>query len=77
MTNFLLHVTIEKALILPSLKEVLTTVFHTADIIRKIPLSRSYVQRRIDEIVKNIQTNEALLSHVRFIKDREICEKEI
>ncbi|GFV47011.1 SCAN domain-containing protein 3 [Trichonephila clavipes] len=47
--------TIEEDLILPAVKEVITTVVHqpAADIIRKIPLSNSSVQRRIDEMAEN------------------------
>ncbi|CAG9786987.1 unnamed protein product [Diatraea saccharalis] len=49
--------TIGEDLILPAIKEVITTVLHkpAADIIRKIHLSNSSVQRRIDEMAKNIE----------------------
>ncbi|XP_039309107.1 protein ZBED8-like [Solenopsis invicta] len=49
--------TIGEELILPAIKEVITTVLHkpATDIIRKIPLSNSSVQRRIDEMAENIE----------------------
>ena len=49
--------TIGEDLILPAVKEVITTVLHkpAADIIRKKFLSNSSVQRRIDEMAKNIE----------------------
>ncbi|KAL4090872.1 hypothetical protein QTP88_025634 [Uroleucon formosanum] len=52
-------------LILPAIKEVITTVLHkpAADIIRKIPLSNSSVQRRIDEMAENIK--ESLCNHLK------------
>ncbi|KAL4132712.1 hypothetical protein QTP88_009821 [Uroleucon formosanum] len=57
--------TIGEDLILPAIKEVITTVLHkpAADIIRKIPLSNSSVQRRIDEMAENIE--ESLCNHLR------------
>ncbi|KFM62868.1 SCAN domain-containing protein 3, partial [Stegodyphus mimosarum] len=49
--------TIGEDLILPAVKEVITTVLHkpATDIIRKIPLSNNSVQRRIDEMAENIE----------------------
>lgn len=57
--------TIGEELILPAIKEVITTVLHkpAADIIRKIPLSNSSVQRRIDEMAENIE--ESLCNHLK------------
>ncbi|KAJ0184108.1 hypothetical protein K1T71_000531 [Dendrolimus kikuchii] len=52
-------------LILPAIKEVITTVLYTpaADIIRKIVLSNNSVQRRIDEMDENIEG--LLCNHLR------------
>lgn len=60
--------TIGEDLILPALKEVITTVLHkpAADIIRKIPLSNSSVQRRIDEMAENIE--ESLCNYLKTSK---------
>ncbi|KAL4142078.1 hypothetical protein QTP88_004606 [Uroleucon formosanum] len=57
--------TIGEDLILPTIKEVITTVLHklAADIIRKIPLSNSSVQRRIYEMAENIE--ESLCNHLK------------
>lgn len=57
--------TIGEELILPAIKEVITTVLHkpAADVIRKIPLSNSSVQRRIDEMAENIE--ESLCNHLK------------
>lgn len=57
--------TIGEDLILPAVKEVITTVLHkpAADIIRKIPLSNSSVQRRIDEMAENIE--KSLCNHLQ------------
>ncbi|KAF0713483.1 SCAN domain-containing protein 3-like, partial [Aphis craccivora] len=57
--------TIGEDLILPAIKEVITTVLHkpAADIVRKIPLSNSSVQRRIDEMAENIE--ESLCNHLK------------
>lgn len=57
--------TIGETLILPAIKEVITTVLHkpAADIIRKIPLSNNSVQRRIDEMAENIE--ESLCNHLK------------
>jgi hypothetical protein len=43
--------------ILPTVKEAITIVLHkpTEDIIRKIPLSNSSVQRRIDDMAENVE----------------------
>lgn len=60
--------TIGEELILPAIKEVITTVLHkpAVDIIRKIPLSNSSVQRRIDEMAENIE--ESLCSYLKTSK---------
>ncbi|GBP36287.1 SCAN domain-containing protein 3 [Eumeta japonica] len=60
--------TIGETLILPAIKEVIITVLHkpAADIIRKIPLSDSSVQRRIDEMAENIE--ESLCNHLKTSK---------
>ncbi|GBP24961.1 Protein ZBED8 [Eumeta japonica] len=60
--------TIGETLILPAIKEVITTVLHkpAADIIRKIPLSNSSVQGRIDEMAENIE--ESLCNHLKTSK---------
>ncbi|XP_015931074.1 SCAN domain-containing protein 3-like [Parasteatoda tepidariorum] len=60
--------TIGETLILPEITEVITTVFHkpAADIIRKMPLSHSSVQRRIDEIAENIE--KSLCKHLKTSK---------
>lgn len=60
--------TIGEDLILPAVKEVLTTVLHkpAADIIRKIPLSNNSVQRRIDEMAENIE--ESLCEYLKTCK---------
>ncbi|XP_026471713.1 SCAN domain-containing protein 3-like [Ctenocephalides felis] len=60
--------TIGESIILPAVKEVITTVLHkpAADIIRKIPLSNSSVQRRIDEMAENIE--ELLCNHLKSCK---------
>ncbi|CAK1593405.1 unnamed protein product [Parnassius mnemosyne] len=52
-----------ETLILPAIKEVITTVHHkpTADV--KIPLSNNSVQRRIDEMAENIE--ESLCNHLK------------
>lgn len=57
--------TIGEDLILPAVKEVITTVLHkpAEDIIRKMSLSNSSVQRRIDEMAKNIE--ESLCKHLQ------------
>lgn len=50
--------TIGEELILPAVKEVIKTVLHhktPSDIIRKIPLSNNSVQRRIDEMAKDVE----------------------
>ncbi|CAK1593401.1 unnamed protein product [Parnassius mnemosyne] len=54
-----------ETLILPAIKEVITTVLHkpTADVILKIPLSNNSVQRRIDEMAENIE--ESLCNHLK------------
>lgn len=51
-----------------SQSEVTTTVLHkpAADIIRKIPLSNSSVQRRIDEMAEHIE--ESLCNHLKTSK---------
>ncbi|GFR31133.1 SCAN domain-containing protein 3 [Trichonephila clavata] len=51
--------TIEKDLILPAVKEVITA----ADIIQKIPVSNSPVQRQIDEMAEN--NEESLCNHLQ------------
>ncbi|XP_075232269.1 zinc finger BED domain-containing protein 5-like [Lycorma delicatula] len=60
--------TIGETLILPAIKEVITIVLHkpAADIIRKIPLSNSSVQRRIDEMAENIE--KSLCNHLKTSK---------
>ncbi|KAL4135430.1 hypothetical protein QTP88_007039 [Uroleucon formosanum] len=57
--------TIREDLILPAIKEVITTVLHklAADIIRKIPLSNSSVQRLIYEMAENIE--KSLCNHLK------------
>lgn len=57
--------TIGEELILPAIKEVITTVLHkpAADIIAKIPLSNSSVRRRIDEMSENIE--ESLFNYLK------------
>ncbi|CAK1601430.1 unnamed protein product [Parnassius mnemosyne] len=57
--------TIGETLILPAIKEVITTVIHkpAADIIRKIPLSNSSVERLIDEMDENIEGS--LCNHLK------------
>ena len=57
--------TIGEELILPPIKEVITTVLHkpAADIVQKNPLSNSSVQRRIDEMAENIE--ESLCNHLK------------
>ena len=49
--------TIGENLIIPAIEEVLKTVLHKPafDVIKKIPLSNSTVQRRIDEMSSNIE----------------------
>jgi hypothetical protein len=50
--------TIGEELILPAVKEVIKTVLHhktPSDIIKKIPLSNNSVQRRIDEMAKDVE----------------------
>lgn len=50
--------TIGEELILPAVKEILKTVLHhktPSDIIKKIPLSNNSVQRRIDEMAKDVE----------------------
>lgn len=49
--------TIGQDLILPAVKKVWTTLLHkpATDIIRKTPLSNSSMQRRIDEMAKNVE----------------------
>ena len=49
--------TIGETLIIPAVEEVVKNLFHkpTADIIKRIPLSNSTVQRRIDEMSSNIE----------------------
>ena len=51
--------TIGEELILPAVSEVLQTVLHmpACDVIKKIPLSNSTVQRRIDEMVFDVKTS--------------------
>ncbi|GFQ84436.1 SCAN domain-containing protein 3 [Trichonephila clavata] len=51
--------TIREYLILPAVKEVITT----ADIIQKIPVRNSSVQRRIDEMAEHIE--ESLCNHLQ------------
>ncbi|VVC46108.1 Hypothetical protein CINCED_3A019099 [Cinara cedri] len=55
--------TIGEDLILPAIKKVITTVLHkpAADINRKILLSNSSVQRRIDEMAENIENHCAII----------------
>ena len=57
--------TIGEELILQAIKGVITTVLHknVADIIRKIHLSNSSVQIRIDEMAENIE--ESLCNHLK------------
>ncbi|GBP91754.1 SCAN domain-containing protein 3 [Eumeta japonica] len=54
-----------ETLILPAIKEVITTVLHkpVADVIRKIPLTNSSVQIRSDEMAENIE--ESLCNHLK------------
>lgn len=50
--------TIGEELILPAVQEILKTVLHhktPSDIIKKIPLSNNSVQRRIDEMAKDVE----------------------
>lgn len=50
--------TIGEELIIPAVKEVIETVLHhktPSDIIKKIPLSNNTVQRRIDEMAKDVE----------------------
>lgn len=52
--------TIGEELILPAVKEVLKTVLHhktPSDILKKISLSNNSVQRRIDEMAKDVETS--------------------
>lgn len=57
--------TIGEELILPAIKEVLTTVLHTPafDVTKKLSLSNNTVQRRIDEMSENIE--ETLCEHLK------------
>ncbi|KFD51387.1 hypothetical protein M513_07792 [Trichuris suis] len=57
--------TIGEELLLPVVSEVLNTVLHrpSADVILKIPLSNDTVQRRIDEMAKDVE--DALCSILR------------
>lgn len=57
--------TIGEELILPAVKEVISTMLHKPvyDITKKLPLSNSTVQRRIDEMAENIEGS--LCEHLR------------
>lgn len=60
--------TIGEELIIPALSEVISTVLHRSplDIIKKIPLSNTTVQRRIDEMSEDVES-----SLVDFLKTTE------
>ncbi|KRX13164.1 Zinc finger MYM-type protein 6 [Trichinella nelsoni] len=60
--------TIDEELILPAVSEVLHTVLHkpATDIIKKIPLSNTTVQRRIDEMPTDVE--DTLYSYLRTVQ---------
>ena len=49
--------TIGEKLILPAIKEVISTVMHqdASSVVRSIPLSNNSVSRRIDELAKDVE----------------------
>uniref|UniRef100_A0A5S6R5B3 DUF4371 domain-containing protein n=1 Tax=Trichuris muris TaxID=70415 RepID=A0A5S6R5B3_TRIMR len=76
LPNLGIPITIGEELILPAVSEVLRTVLHkpAAEIMKKIPLSNSTVQRRLDEMAADLDEtvlprNEALLlAYVRQLE---------